>query len=172
MHQQCWEAWETPGPPETLLQGHCALPDRHDEARWVALTVWKHQIDCHTRRPAVHAFVYASGVEHPLSINGVSASCPTCSVLQWTDVYGVNSLFDCSSCSGYIGEFEIIDDHRAGKIVVNLTGRLNKVRWHCWNLGNKIKSKAHCFSYYPCNSHALYILINGPFYKRRTLVFH
>jgi len=24
---------------------------------------------------------------------------------------------------GYIGEFEIIDDHRAGKIVVNLTGR-------------------------------------------------
>lgn len=27
---------------------------------------------------------------------------------------------------GYIGEFEIIDDHRAGKIVVELTGRLNK----------------------------------------------
>ncbi|XP_051025038.1 40S ribosomal protein S15a-like [Acomys russatus] len=27
---------------------------------------------------------------------------------------------------GYIDEFEIIDDHRAGKIVVNLTGRLNK----------------------------------------------
>ncbi|XP_033618645.1 40S ribosomal protein S15a-like [Fukomys damarensis] len=27
---------------------------------------------------------------------------------------------------GYIGEFEIIDDHRAGKIVVNLMCRLNK----------------------------------------------
>ncbi|KAF3830117.1 hypothetical protein GH733_001542, partial [Mirounga leonina] len=27
---------------------------------------------------------------------------------------------------GYIGEFEITDDHRAGKIVVNLMGRLNK----------------------------------------------
>nr|ABX44788.1 putative 40S ribosomal protein RPS15A [Flustra foliacea] len=27
---------------------------------------------------------------------------------------------------GYIGEFEIVDDHRSGKIVVNLTGRLNK----------------------------------------------
>ncbi|XP_072487133.1 small ribosomal subunit protein uS8-like [Notamacropus eugenii] len=26
----------------------------------------------------------------------------------------------------YIGECEITDDHRAGKIVVNLTGRLNK----------------------------------------------
>ncbi|WP_411016712.1 30S ribosomal protein S8, partial [Salmonella sp. s51944] len=27
---------------------------------------------------------------------------------------------------GYIDEFEIVDDHRGGKIVVNLTGRLNK----------------------------------------------
>ncbi|KAJ2782406.1 40S ribosomal protein S22 [Coemansia javaensis] len=27
---------------------------------------------------------------------------------------------------GYIGEFEIIDDHRANKIVVQLNGRLNK----------------------------------------------
>ncbi|KAJ8779833.1 hypothetical protein J1605_012215 [Eschrichtius robustus] len=27
---------------------------------------------------------------------------------------------------GYVGEFEIIDDHRAGKTVVNLTARLNK----------------------------------------------
>lgn len=28
--------------------------------------------------------------------------------------------------NGYIGEFEVIDDHRSGKIVVELTGRLNK----------------------------------------------
>ncbi|XP_051022277.1 40S ribosomal protein S15a-like [Acomys russatus] len=27
---------------------------------------------------------------------------------------------------GYIGEFELTDDHRAGKIIVNLTGRLTK----------------------------------------------
>merc|ERR1712170_246539 len=27
---------------------------------------------------------------------------------------------------GYIGEFEIVDDHRASKIVIELTGRLNK----------------------------------------------
>ena len=27
---------------------------------------------------------------------------------------------------GYTGEFEIIDDHRAGEIVVKLTGRLSK----------------------------------------------
>jgi small subunit ribosomal protein S15Ae len=29
--------------------------------------------------------------------------------------------------AGYIGEFEIVDDHRSGKIVVNLVGRINKV---------------------------------------------
>jgi small subunit ribosomal protein S15Ae len=29
-------------------------------------------------------------------------------------------------CSGYIGEFEVVDDHRSGKIVVNLIGRINK----------------------------------------------
>lgn len=29
-------------------------------------------------------------------------------------------------CAGYIGEFEEIDDHRSGKIVVQLNGRLNK----------------------------------------------
>lgn len=29
-------------------------------------------------------------------------------------------------CPGYIGEFEMIDDHRGGKIVVELNGRLNK----------------------------------------------
>mmetsp|Transcript_15934 Transcript_15934/g.26276 ORF Transcript_15934/g.26276 Transcript_15934/m.26276 type:complete len:131 (+) Transcript_15934:49-441(+) len=27
---------------------------------------------------------------------------------------------------GYIGEFEVVDDHRANKIVVNLLGRINK----------------------------------------------
>ena len=27
---------------------------------------------------------------------------------------------------GYIGEFEIIDDHRSGKVVVELLGRINK----------------------------------------------
>ncbi|EGW02994.1 40S ribosomal protein S15a [Cricetulus griseus] len=27
---------------------------------------------------------------------------------------------------GYIGEFEIIDDHRAGEMVMNLTGRVNR----------------------------------------------
>lgn len=31
-----------------------------------------------------------------------------------------------SILTGYIGEFEIIDDHRANKIVIELNGRLNK----------------------------------------------
>ncbi len=36
----------------------------------------------------------------------------------------VSNMFFC--CVGYIGEFTIVDDKRAGKIVVELTGRLNK----------------------------------------------
>ena len=32
----------------------------------------------------------------------------------------------CNDIVGYIGEFELIDDHRSGKIVVQLNGRLNK----------------------------------------------
>jgi len=39
--------------------------------------------------------------------------------------FNLNHVF-FSLLAGYIGEFEIVDDHRAGKIVVNLTGRLNK----------------------------------------------
>uniref|UniRef100_A0A7S0C7B7 30S ribosomal protein S8, chloroplastic n=1 Tax=Proboscia inermis TaxID=420281 RepID=A0A7S0C7B7_9STRA len=35
-------------------------------------------------------------------------------------------LFHLLIVTGYVGEFEIIDDHRSGKIVVELTGRLNK----------------------------------------------
>lgn len=30
------------------------------------------------------------------------------------------------ACVGYIGEFEVVDDHRSGKIVVDLIGRINK----------------------------------------------
>lgn len=37
-------------------------------------------------------------------------------------LHGLRQLLD----SGYIGEFELVDDHRGGKIVVELTGRLNK----------------------------------------------
>ena len=36
------------------------------------------------------------------------------------------SVFILHTRVGYIGEFEIVDDHRAGKIVVYLNGRLNK----------------------------------------------
>ncbi len=34
--------------------------------------------------------------------------------------------FPTPCSAGYIGEFEIVDDHRSGKIVVQLIGRLNK----------------------------------------------
>jgi small subunit ribosomal protein S15Ae len=39
----------------------------------------------------------------------------------------VRAVGDCTFFPiGYIGEFEIIDDHRSQKIVIELTGRLNK----------------------------------------------
>lgn len=105
-HQQCGEAWETPGPHSALLQGYCALPNRHDEARWVASKQrWT-----------------SMSVKRRGSVQFVVPDCFPSMPL------------------GYIGEFEIIDDHRAGKIVVNLTGRLNKVTvfllcsWHCCSL--------------------------------------
>ena len=40
------------------------------------------------------------------------------------DCYVANYYF--VYISGYIGEFEYVDDHRSGKIVVELNGRLNK----------------------------------------------
>lgn len=41
-----------------------------------------------------------------------------------TVTFFADILFSFSS--GYIGEFEEVDDHRSGKIVVQLNGRLNK----------------------------------------------
>jgi ribosomal protein S8 len=46
-------------------------------------------------------------------------------------VHDVRCLFVCNisltfSFSGYIGEFEEVDDHRNGKIVIQLNGRINK----------------------------------------------
>ena len=35
-------------------------------------------------------------------------------------------FLQCMQKHGYIGEFEIVDDHRSGKIVVELNGRINK----------------------------------------------
>jgi ribosomal protein S8 len=41
----------------------------------------------------------------------------------WRFAHGFFFIF---FCIGYIGEFEIVDDHRAGKIVIELKGRINK----------------------------------------------
>jgi len=41
----------------------------------------------------------------------------------------------------YIGEFELVDDHRSGKIVVNLNGRINK----CGVISPRFDLSAHDF---------------------------
>ncbi|KAJ7975831.1 40S ribosomal protein S15a [Quillaja saponaria] len=40
---------------------------------------------------------------------------------------------------GYIGEFEYVDDHGAGKIVVELNGRLNKCGFNSTHFGVGVK---------------------------------
>merc|ERR1712154_251311 len=35
-------------------------------------------------------------------------------------------FLECMQKNGYIGEFEEVDDHRAGKVIVHLNGRINK----------------------------------------------
>ena len=53
---------------------------------------------------------------------------------------------------GYIGEFEIIDDHRAGKIVVNLIGRLNK----CGVISPRLISNLFFFPGHSCINHTMF----------------
>lgn len=50
-----------------------------------------------------------------------------CIVFFVTCVHFYSRILLILFCStGYIGEFEYVDDHRSGKIVVELNGRLNK----------------------------------------------
>ena len=53
---------------------------------------------------------------------------------------------------GYIGEFEIIDDHRAGKIVVNLIGRLYK----CGVISPRLISNLFFFPGHSCINHTMF----------------
>jgi small subunit ribosomal protein S15Ae len=42
------------------------------------------------------------------------------------DIPPIHVSYRLSSPVDYIGEFELVDDHRNGKIVVELLGRINK----------------------------------------------
>lgn len=44
----------------------------------------------------------------------------------FSSLFTISFIAILTVISGYIGEFEIVDDHRSGKIVVQLNGRLNK----------------------------------------------
>ena len=48
---------------------------------------------------------------------------------------------------GYIGEFEVIDDHRSGKIVVELLGRINK----CGVISPRFDLKIHDYEQWSNN---------------------
>lgn len=38
----------------------------------------------------------------------------------------IMKFLQCMQRYGYVGDFEVVDDHRAGKVVVELLGRINK----------------------------------------------
>jgi small subunit ribosomal protein S15Ae len=56
--------------------------------------------------------------------HGKTCSCLHRSKASALFLYDALCTHKCSQ--GYIGEFEIVDDHRSQKIVIELTGRLNK----------------------------------------------
>lgn len=122
MHQQCWEAWETPGPHQTLLQGHCALPDRHDEARYVdCLETWN-----------IRASVIDSVLEWTLllkcalfaSNNRRDAWCLTCQV----NFYGVHSVLHCSSVQVTLESLRLLTTTEPGKLLsISMAG------WTRWD---------------------------------------
>ena len=47
-------------------------------------------------------------------------------LLEYSTWAAKSGVLQLEFFTGYIGEFEIVDDHRGGKIVVFLNGRLNK----------------------------------------------
>ncbi|KAA1081942.1 40S ribosomal protein S22 [Puccinia graminis f. sp. tritici] len=87
-----------------------------------------------TTRPKDEAKVHAPLIAHALCSSMASTNHdfhPP--VLLLKDRRGIfvvqahsNSSQDACVGSGYIDEFEYIDDHRSGKIVVQLNGRINK----------------------------------------------
>jgi hypothetical protein len=62
--------------------------------------------------------------DHPLPVHNGDYILYPFDLLHFICV-GVERRLTCAR-AGYIGEFEIVDDHRSGKIVVQLNGRLNK----------------------------------------------
>ena len=60
--------------------------------------------------------------------NAVNVNCENVVCVEDTSALFLSALnfFCLFSPTGYIGEFEIVDDPRSGKIVANLTGRLKK----------------------------------------------
>lgn len=115
MHQQCWEAWETPGPHQTLLQGHCALPDRHDEARYVD---WKRNI-----RASVIDSVYWIVLCLQPTINVTLGVSP----LEWI-FHGVHSLLLCSSVQVTLESLRLSTTTEPGKL-----SSISMAGWTRWD---------------------------------------
>ena len=92
----------------------------------LSFSEWLPEQHCQRRTP------WKATGAHPTFIQG-RCQIPECHATPWWALSLHYSqcklepiLLFFSSTSGYIGEFEIIDDHRSGKIVIQLNGHLNK----------------------------------------------
>ena len=66
------------------------------------------------------------------------------------------------SIPGYIGEFEVVDDHRSGKIIVELIGRINKtgVISPRFDVGVKVRIATTLFVFSPSYAHLLSLFVH------------
>ncbi|KAH7560647.1 hypothetical protein JRO89_XS10G0061300 [Xanthoceras sorbifolium] len=70
--------------------------------------------------------VTVSGLNNALKSMYNAAKCGKCQVMIRPSSKVIIKFLLVMQKYGYIGESEYIDDHKAGKIVVELNGRLNK----------------------------------------------
>ena len=74
----------------------------------------------------LHSFLFLVSLSYSFPILAFSIPRPHFSSTTLIFLQNTSRTPTNPPATGYIGEFEIIDDHRAGKIVIQLNGRLNK----------------------------------------------
>jgi len=124
--EQCRKGRETTSVDPPFKQSHRQIPSSHAKTRYLLLSNCIH--------PGLTGY-FVLHSRNVLSFNGLEDQLKTilhACLYSWDTAFTfLKHLFsvvlDCILTRlGYIGEFEEIDDHRSGKIVIQLNGRLNK----------------------------------------------
>jgi ribosomal protein S8 len=124
-------------PHPTELEGYYQIPECHAKARYVGHVIY---LDCKEDGDKVGL------ITRRRFQNFLNNLCPLSArqneLYFWRSILHITFYFGGRSClfgrnislfitklttyPGYIGEFEEVDDHRSGKVVIQLNGRLNK----------------------------------------------